>query len=190
MIEKWLVRYMLQLYARTDELIPQEFLRGYERGLITALAASIKKEGIKQALKVTPDGKIQYGNTRYWAARLAGLEHVPVDLTWFLGLKQFDAPTEQLTIFRKELFTEGNILPLHAKNPVTYRPVDIPLVWQDIPETEEWPKIDTWGSPELQLFRVPRVIMFKPVPAGRTDGDWPWTDRKLNAVTDPLPEVK
>jgi len=91
---------MIQLYARMEDLTPTEGKEvdpvaspedcadPSEFGMThyTDWLEDIRTNGIKYALKVHPNGLIADGNFRYWCAVDLGMEYVPIDLFWFMGM--------------------------------------------------------------------------------------------------------
>ena len=78
---------MAQLHIHITDLIPTE-----TKAFCEALPkyqewkADIKKNGIRVALKVHPNGTIGNGNARYWIAKALGLKWLPVDARYYLGI--------------------------------------------------------------------------------------------------------
>ena len=92
---------MIQLYAKLEDItptedkwtnpVPDEMMADPEEAghfKYTDWLEDIKKNGIKYALKIHPNGLIADGNFRYWCAKELGMTHVPVDIWWFMGIQK------------------------------------------------------------------------------------------------------
>ncbi len=116
---------MIQLYAKVSELTPTEdkwVEENYnpidpdELGKFkyTDWLDDIKKNGIKYCLKVHPNGLIADGNFRYWCAKELGLEYVPIDFFFYMGLSMND----YLMSIRSDFPIP---MEFHGKLPVVYQ---------------------------------------------------------------------
>ena len=99
---------MIQLYMHIHDLKPfeipdwevqlDEAIPGWG-GTVRDQIKDIQKHGIKMALKVSPEGFIEYGNTRYWIARKLyeegdiRFEYLPVQIDTFAGIKIVEVDT-------------------------------------------------------------------------------------------------
>jgi len=121
---------MIQLYARHSDLITQETV-GYHT--LTDWTEdhlphyeSIKEVGIRRPLCVNPNGTISYGNGRHFIARNLGIEYVPINLQWYLGLRVFGNNTLGLrdsmyTQFMRPISDQDATLPINL-HPHIYQP--------------------------------------------------------------------
>ncbi len=86
-----------QLYAHLNDLISCEYYtfknkNAYQYGQLMTEChfESITKNGILKQLKVQPNRLIAHGNQRYCAAQLLGIDYLPIDLNFLLGLYGMD----------------------------------------------------------------------------------------------------
>ena len=91
---------MIQLYAKVADLTPtegkevdgvatiEECADPAEFGMTkyTDWLEDIRTNGIQYCLKVHPNGLIADGNFRYWCAKELGMEYVPIDFYFYMGL--------------------------------------------------------------------------------------------------------
>jgi len=91
---------MIQLYAKLADITPTEgkWVRALKSKKDCAdpdefghyhykdWLEDIKENGIKYALKIHPNGLIGDGNFRYWCAKKLGIEYVPIDLMFYMGM--------------------------------------------------------------------------------------------------------
>lgn len=150
---------MIQLYVRTDELIPHEGMTTKER---EELVPDIKENGFIYSIKVNPNGEISFGNTRYWAARLLDIKYIPIDINWFTGYSFIPSPTENIVALKKEfligLLQQTELQSKYQK--VTYQPknIDPALDTFMLKEGEQDKGYNVLGTYEFAIFRQQREL--------------------------------
>ena len=88
---------MIQLYAKVADLTPTEDkwvepaenhndLEEAGHFHYTDWINDIQTNGMQYCLKVHPNGLIADGNFRYWCAKDLGMEYVPIDFFFYMGL--------------------------------------------------------------------------------------------------------
>lgn len=97
---------VIQLYAKVSDLIRTEYST-LEPGIdeeIQGLLASVKKHGFRDSLKVKPDGLIMRGNGRCEVAKELGIEYLPIDAGFFVGIHTTEK--DHVMVIRKIFYEE------------------------------------------------------------------------------------
>jgi len=95
---------MIQLYAKVADLTPTEGKEvdgvdtieecadpaEFKHTHYTDWLEDIRLNGIQYCLKVHPNGIIADGNFRYWCAKELGVDYVPIDLPFYMGMSMND----------------------------------------------------------------------------------------------------
>ncbi len=115
---------MIQLYAKMDDLRPSEYPnlsvdeKWYEM---------FTKEGIKDSIRIRPDGYITRGNTRYdWTVKFGRELFLPIDLGYYLGLclSKEKTITMRREVLQKEIMKgwDNKCRPIHPPNKIHMPP--------------------------------------------------------------------
>lgn len=149
-----------QIFARRVDLIPTEGMRvkavsfeeladkdEWNHWHYRDWLPSFRKDGIKHQMKIAPDGRIKNGNFRYWGGWDLGIDFLPLDFNFLLGLYLNNAgnPVIRDTHLKDlPLYTD-----MFAKNPV------IPAK-NHVPD----PKFRQWGETvSFPMTVIPKEVL-------------------------------
>lgn len=96
---------VIQLYAKVTDLIRTEYLTTrQEKYDYKKLLLDVKKNGFAHSLKVKPDGLVMRGNTRCEVANELGIEYLPIDAGFFIGIHTTEK--DNVMVMRKIFYDE------------------------------------------------------------------------------------